>query len=130
MMKRWPIVVAALAVVGGCGTDAPSPGTLVVSLSGTGSARALAFSVAGKVTAVAAPAGSAYRVFSFAATGDTTRVGVIAPVGQSLAAGAIVTLTVPDTRAAAQYHAKAADAAVANYLLVSPTPFTLSVSRP
>lgn len=134
-MKRWPGVVAAVAAVaalaaGGCGTESPTPGNLVVTLSGTGSARAMTFTVVGKVTAVSAPAGSAYRYFSFAAPGDSTRVAVIAPAGQTLAAGAILTLAVPDTRAAAQYRAVVADVAAATYQLVSATPFTLSVSRP
>ncbi len=128
-MKWWSMVLAVLAAAG-CGTESPTPGDLVVSLAGTGLARGLSFTVAGKVTAVAAPTGTTYRVFSVAVPGDSTRVAVIAPSGQTLTAGAIARLTVPDTRAAAQYHTVMTDVAGPNYQLVSATPFTLSVTRP
>jgi hypothetical protein len=136
MNARTFLLVALVAGGGvaasGCSSaEGPVAGELEVRLTSPNSDdRAVLLRLAGVQTAVTAPAGSGYRVLVAPYRGDTVRVVVMAPQGSHLAPGAVLRLTVPDTRQAASYAARVLDVASAGYLQRTTTGYSLSVVKP
>jgi len=135
-MTTRTLVLAALCGVGvaalGCSsTEKPVAGELQVQLTTPNTDdRAILLRVGGKQTAVTAPAGSNYRVLLAPLAGDTVRVVVIAPQGSHLTAGALLSLTVPDTRQVDAYVARVLDVASAAYAQRAVTGYALTVVKP
>jgi hypothetical protein len=120
-----------IAVAGCKSAEGPVAGELEVRLTTPNTDdRAILLRVGGKQTVIAAPSGSNYRVLTAPLAGDTVRVVVIAPVGSHLTAGVLLRLTVPDTRQADSYVARALDVASAAYAQRALTGYTLTVVKP
>lgn len=134
MMRRALALAGVVAITAaGCrGEQGPVAGELAVRLaSPRNSDRAVVFLVAGKVNAVTAPPGSAYRVFADSSSrGDTARVVVVAPPGSGVASGEIARLRVSDTRQVLHYAARVASLADATYQLADTTGVAVTVVRP
>lgn len=132
-IRRWLVPASLAAVVAGCPGEGTGPvgGELVVSLDGpASSSRAIMFRLVGAQTAVTAPAGSGYSIFSAGLGGDTARVAVVGPSGSGLAVGPLVRLAVPDVRRVGAYSATVSEVAGHSYTLLTPTFFALSVVKP
>lgn len=119
-------VLAAAFLAAGCGGDSPRPGTLLVQLNSATPARAVRFRLSGPGMAVLEPSSGAV-VVSQAAGGDTLLVAAFAPVGATLNGAAVAAVSVPDTRAAANYRATTLEAAGPSYALIPPAQVTLTV---
>jgi hypothetical protein len=120
-----------IAVTGCKSAEGPVAGELEVRLTTPNTDdRAILVRVVGKQTAIAAPSGSTYRVLTAPLGGDTVRVVVIAPVGSHIAAGAMLRLTVPDTRQVDAYSAFALDVASASYAQRPLTGYLFAVAKP
>lgn len=125
------LCAGGLTAVGCSSAEKPVAGDLEVRLATPNTDdRAILLRVAGKQSAVTAPAGTNYRVLLAPLAGDTVRVVVIAPRGSALAAGALLRLSVPDTRQAASYAAIVLDAASATYAQRPASGYTLTVVKP
>jgi len=132
-MKRHALAIVLLAglAAAGCGNEGPVAGELEVRLASPNSDdRAVLFRLIGEQTALSAPSGSGYRVFHGAPAGDTVRVVVMAPQGGHLAAGPLVRVAVPDTRAAAAYRAVVQQVASTAYVPRPTTVYALTVVQP
>ncbi len=131
-MKRLARVLGVAAVLAlGCSEPSgPVAGDLVVSLAGSGPARAVRFRLVGTRTAVGAPGGTSYRVYAANLLADTMHVIVVAPPGTTLATGPIARVAVPDVRRVGAYVAIVDEVAGPTYALQNPTLFTLTVVRP
>ncbi len=122
---------SGIAMAGCKSAEGPVAGVLEVRLTTpNGDDRAILLRIGGKQTVIAAPSGSSYRVLTAPLAGDTVRVVVIAPVGSHLTAGALLRLTVPDTRQADAYVARALDVASATYAQRGLTGYVLTVVKP
>ena len=120
-----------IAVAGCSSAEKPVAGELEVRLATPNTDdRAILLRVGGKQTAVTAPAGTSYRVLVAPLAGDTVRVVVIAPQGNHLTAGALLRLTVPDTRQVDAYVARTLDVASAAYAQRAVAGYTLTVVKP
>ncbi len=132
-MRRWAWALAALVLAAKCGENGPVPGDLVLQYGTAAAApRAMLVVVTGPQQGVtwSAPADAGYRVFATPLAGDTTRVAVVAPAGQTLAAGAIARLTVPDVNAVSSYRATTDQVADATYALQNPAQYPAVIVRP
>ncbi len=127
-------IFAALAA-GACGDGTPTgpvAGDLVVRLTteNTG-ARGILFRLDGAQSSVSAPSGTGYRVFTTSLGPNMTLVAVVAPMGSTLAGGALVRVNVPDVGAFASYAALPAQVTGTNYAIIPNTAFfTLTVVQP
>ncbi|MBI4541669.1 MAG: hypothetical protein HY705_01430 [Gemmatimonadetes bacterium] len=130
---RWLVPASLAAVVAGCPGENTGPvgGELVVSLDGpASSSRAIMFRLVGAQTAVTAPTGSGYSIFTAGLGGDTARVAVVGPSGSGLAVGPLVRLAVPDVRRVSAYAATVSEVVAHSYTLLTPTFFVLKVVKP
>jgi hypothetical protein len=124
-------LLGGLAAAGCGGNEGPTAGELEVRLATPNTDdRAIRFLLGGERTAVTAPAGTNYRVYTAPRSGDTVIVVVIAPQGGRLAAGALVRLSVPDTRQAASYRTTVQDVAATSYAQRAVTGYALTVVKP
>jgi hypothetical protein len=124
-------LLGGLAAAGCGGNEGPTAGELEVRLATPNSDdRAVRFLLGGERTAVTAPAGTNYRVFTAPRSGDTVIVVVVAPQAGHLAAGALVRLSVPDTRQAASYRTTVQDVAATTYAQRAVTGYALTVVKP
>ena len=124
-------LLGGLAAAGCDGNEGPTAGELEVRLASPNTDdRAILLRIGGPQTAVTVPAGSSYRVLVAPLAGDTVRVVVIAPQGAHLTAGALLTLSVPDTRQVASYAARALDVASTTYAQRAVTGYVLTVVKP
>ena len=120
-----------VATLGCSSAEKPVAGELEVRLATPNTDdRALLLRVAGKQTAVTAPAASGYQVHVAPLLADTVRVLVMAPAGQHIPAGAVLRLTVPDTRQVDSYAARALDVASTTYAQRAVSGYTLTVVKP
>jgi len=131
-MKRLARILGSAAVLAlGCSEPSgPVAGDLVVSLTGSGPARAVRFRLVGSRTAVGAPGGTTYRVYAAQPLADTMHVIVVAPPGTTLATGPVARVAVPDVRQVGAYVAIVDEVAGATYALQNPAQFTLTVVKP
>ncbi len=133
-MRRVAVLAAFLGAVAlGCrGNEGPVAGELAVRLATPRNGdRAVLFTVVGRQSAVTAPPGTSYQVFStISADGDTSHVAVVAPAGAGLAAGAIAYLSVPDLGKAGSYVGRVLDVATATYAVDDTAGVSLSFSHP
>lgn len=124
-------LLGGLAAAGCGGNEGPTAGELEVRLATPNSDdRAVRFLLGGERTAVTAPAGTNYRVFTAPLSGDTVIVVVVAPQAGHLAAGSLVRLSVPDTRQAASYRTTVQDVAATSYAQRAVAGYSLTVVRP
>ena len=117
----------------GCnGDQGPRAGELAVQLATPRSSdRAVLFTVIGRQTAVAAPSGTSYQVFSTLSTdGDTSHVAVVAPPGSGVLAGPVALISVPDLSQARTYVGRIVDVATATYAVDDTAGVSLSFSHP
>lgn len=132
-MTTRTLVLALLGglAAAGCGTEGPTAGELEIRLATPNTDdRAVLIRVIGARTSVAVPGGTNYRVYAPPASGDTSRVLVVAAQGEHLAAGPIVRLGVPDTRKADTYRATVQDVATTTYAQRSVSGYLLTVVKP
>jgi len=121
----------SLAAAGCPSPEGPVAGDLEVRVvSPNLDDRAILLRLHGRQTAVAAPSGSGYQVLVAPYRADTVTVLVMAPRGQHLLAGAIVRVSVPDTRQVDAYLARPLDVASTAYLQRALTGYTLAVAKP
>jgi hypothetical protein len=116
----------------GCSNEGPRAGQLAVRLATprTGD-RAVQFTVIGRQTAVSAPSGTAYQVFStLSVDGDTSHVVVVAPIGSGVAAGPVALISVPDLSKIGSYVGKLVDVADAAYAVDDTAGVSLSFGHP
>lgn len=134
MRRLLPAAVLLLAAASCNESQGPTPGPLDLRLSfGAASApRALLLVVRGPKDDVtwSAPAGTSFRVVAVEGQGDTTRLIIVAPQGQTLAAGAVARMQVPDVRQASQYRATTAQAASSTYAVLPGSSYSVTVVRP
>ena len=124
-------LLGGLAAAGCNGNEGPTAGELEVRLATPNTDdRAIRFLLGGLRTAVTAPGGTNYRVYTAARSGDTVIVVVIAPQGGHLTAGALVRLSVPDTRQASSYRTTVQDVAAVSYAQRAATGYVLTVVKP
>jgi hypothetical protein len=124
-------LLGGLAAAGCGGNEGPTAGELEVRLASPNTDdRAIRFLLGGERTAVTAPAGTNYRVYTAPGPGDTVIVVVVAPQAGRLAAGALVRLSVPDTRQAASYRTTVQEVAAASYAQRAVTGYALTVVKP
>lgn len=124
-------LLGGLAAAGCSGNEGPTAGELEVRLATPNTDdRAVLIRVIGARTSFAAPAGTNYRVFAPPASGDTSRVLVIAPQSGHLAAGPLLRVSVPDTRKADTYLATVQDVATTSYAQRSVSGYLLTVVKP
>ncbi len=119
-------------VCAGCSSsEGPVAGELEVRLTTPNvDDRAVLLRLAGRQSAVTAPAGSANRVLVAPGLGDTVRVLVLAPQGSHLAAGPLVRVMVPDVRQTGAYAARVLDVASTGYAKRATTGYLLTVVKP
>lgn len=124
-------LLGGLAAAGCFGHEGPVAGELEVRLATPNADdRAIIFRLVGQQTAVTAPSGSGYRVFTTPGLGDTARVVVVAPQGTHLAAGSVARVSVPDTRRAEAYGAVVQEVASTSYATRAAAGYVLTVVKP
>ncbi len=134
-MTRRAVVLAAVLLglaAAGCSNEGPRAGPLAVVLATprTGD-RAVQFTVTGRQSAVSAPSGTSYQVFStLSADGDTSHVVVVAPPGSGVVAGPVALISVPDLGRIGSYVGKVVDVATAGYAVDDTAGVSLTFSHP
>lgn len=123
-------LLGALAM--GCVDQGPRSGELAVRLATPRNGdRAVLFTVVGRQTAVTAPPGTSYQVFStISADGDTSHVVVVAPAGSGVAPGTIALIAVPDLSKTVSYVGTVQDVATATYAVDDTAGVSLSFRHP
>jgi hypothetical protein len=128
---RWLVLAAGAALSLSCNdSTGPTSGVLYATLTGPVPVRSAMFRLVGKQTSVAPGPGTSFAVFSAPTRGDTTIIAVVAPVGHTLAEGALVTIAVPDRNATAAYSLRLLQVASADLTLQEPVGFLLRIQLP
>ena len=134
MRRRALWIGAALLglAAAGCRNEGPRAGELAVVLATPRSGdRAVQLTVIGRQSAVSAPPGTSYQVFSTLSTdGDTSHVVVVAPSGGGVVAGPVALISVPDLGKIGSYVGKVVDVATAGYAVGDTAGVSLSFKHP